>query len=215
MYVAEKAHGRIIDSIVSEARGKKIPVEYRNRQFFAEHGPSSSHQGVMLVLPSPVPGDDRDILKSVAEKKGVLVLLDRITDPQNTGSIIRSTEALGGDGVIIPKSNAAQVNETVIKASAGATAYLPVMTISNVAGFLDRAKKAGFWVIGTSDRGDSDIGELRTTRPAILVIGSEGEGMRSLTGDKCDYTVKIPLRGRISSLNASVAAGILLYELLT
>lgn len=214
LYISKNAHGRIVDSIIREAKGKKIPIEYRDREFFAEQGPSSSHQGIMLIVPAAAAADDRDILSAVSEKKGVLVLLDRITDPRNTGSIIRSVEALGGDGVVIPKNNSAQVNETVIKASAGATAHLPVISISNVAGFMDRSKKAGFWIIGTSDRGDRDIRELGSIRPALLVIGSEGEGMRNLTHDKCDFTVRIPLKGRISSLNASVAAGILLYELL-
>ena len=102
----------------------------------------------------------------------------------------------------------------VAKTSAGATAHIPVVIVANAARFLDEAKDAGVWVIGSDDQADTEISKLSSIRPALLVIGSEGEGMRRLTAEKCDHIVKIPLKGKVSSLNASVAAGILLYELL-
>jgi len=102
----------------------------------------------------------------------------------------------------------------VIKASAGATAYMEIISISNVARFLDQIKKDGFWIVGTSDQGSVKINELSRIRPACLIVGSEGKGMRRLTEEKCDYIVSIPLKGKVSSLNASVAAGIVLYEIL-
>ena len=140
--------------------------------------------------------------------------LDRISDPHNVGSIIRSAEALGASGVALSRAHSAEVTPVVVKASAGATAHLPVLTVSNVAQFLERAKARGFWIIGASGEGESSPEDVAEVRPAVLVIGSEGEGMRRLTEHKCDYMVRIPLRGTIASLNASVAAGIILYELL-
>ncbi|HNX59284.1 MAG TPA: RNA methyltransferase, partial [Spirochaetota bacterium] len=113
-----------------------------------------------------------------------------------------------------PKAHAPEMGATIAKTSAGATAHIPVVVIPNAAQFIDQAKDAGIWVVGSDDTGTTPAGQLSTIRPALLVIGSEGTGMRRLTAEKCDYVVRIPLKGNISSLNASVAAGILLYELL-
>ncbi|TFH40862.1 MAG: 23S rRNA (guanosine(2251)-2'-O)-methyltransferase RlmB, partial [Chrysiogenales bacterium] len=160
-------------------------------------------------------GDDADgFLEKTAAKKGVLVLLDRITDPHNLGSIIRTAEALGCDGIVLPRSHAAGITPAVIKASAGATAHITALQVPNVAGFLDEAKSHGFWIIGTADDGTTDIGDLNSLRPCVVIVGGEHEGMRRLTGEKCDVIVRIPLTGAISSLNASVAAGIMLYEIM-
>jgi 23S rRNA (guanosine2251-2'-O)-methyltransferase len=217
LYIAEHSHGKIIDVITETARSKKINPQFMNKDFFSRLGPSSRHQGVALRLPAAareIAAGPEQILARVAGKKGVLVLLDQITDPQNAGSIIRSAEALGCDGVVIPKSNAAGITPAVVKASAGATAHIETITISNVASFLDGAKKYGFWIIGTSDHGGDALPRLREYRPAVVVIGGEGAGMRRLTEEKCDLVARIPLRGSVSSLNASVAAGIVLYEIL-
>lgn len=217
LYVSESAHGKIIDTIVEAARGKKIRVEYRDRDFFTKLGPSSRHQGVALRAPQEArvagigPGA---LIERTARSRGVLVLLDHLTDPHNTGSIIRTAEALGCGGVIIPRSQAAGITPVVVKASAGATAHLNIVEVNNVASFIDEAKAAGFWIIGTDDEGSTPVRELEPLRPCVVVIGSEGDGMRRLTAEKCDYTVRIPLAGKVSSLNASVAAGIVLYEII-
>jgi len=114
----------------------------------------------------------------------------------------------------MPRAHAAGITPAVVKASAGATAHIEILTVSNVVMFIEAAKEAGFWIVGTSDRGTEPPSRLRGYRPAVVVIGSEGEGMRHLTGESCDLVVRIPLRGSVSSLNASVAAGIVLHELL-
>ena len=150
----------------------------------------------------------------MVDAKGVLVLLDQITDPHNVGAIIRTAEALGADAVVLPKAHSPEIGPTVIKASAGATAHIRIITVTNVASFLDRLKGMGYWVVGTAADGNLPLTEASTVKPAVVVIGSEGQGMRRLTEENCDYIVSIPLRGRISSLNASVAAGIVLYEIL-
>lgn len=217
LYIANNAHGKIIDAIAEKAREKKIIVQHMDKDFFERLGPSSRHQGVALKFLDQASLSDASSespLEKSAKKKGVLVLLDRITDPHNAGSIIRTAEALGCDGVIMPKSHAVGITPAVIKSSAGATAHIEITLVSNVAAFLDEAKKSGFWIIGTDDSGSTELNNLGPVRPAVLIIGGENSGMRRLSADKCDFIVRIPLSGKISSLNASVAAGIVLYEIM-
>lgn len=219
LIIAASAHGKIIATIRSLAKEKKIPVTEQEKKNFSRFGPSSTHQGVVLEIEgrkktTADKATTEEFIKETAGHRGVIALLDHLTDPHNVGAIIRSAEALGLAGIVLPRSDAASITDTVIKASAGATAHLPVHRVANISRFIDEAKDAGFWVIGTTDHGDRSPEEVNDTRPALIVIGSEGEGMRHLTEDKCDFLVRIPLRGNISSLNASVAAGILFYEIM-
>jgi len=217
LYVARNAHGKIIGAIIEETRARNIPVEYKDKNFFSGLGPSSIHQGVALKIPSSIRGSGgtaERLMERAAGNKGVLVLLDQITDPQNVGAIIRTAEALGCSGVIFPKSHAPGITPVVIKASAGATAHIDIAPVGNVASFLEEAKAAGLWIIGTSEGGGTELRKLGNVRPCVVVIGSEDSGMRRLTAEKCDFLVRIPLAGKISSLNASVAAGIVLYEIM-
>jgi 23S rRNA (guanosine2251-2'-O)-methyltransferase len=215
LFISASAHGKIIEIIAAEARRAAIKITYAQKEFFSRVDSSSRHQGVMLriVARGPQVRDD-EFIAELATRSGVIVALDQLTDPHNIGSIIRTAEALGAGGVIMTKAHAPEINQTIIKTSAGATAHIRIMHVGNIAQTLEKAREAGFWIIGTSDEGDTGMEKLHELRPAILIIGSEGSGMRRLTGEKCDYLVRIPLRGHISSLNASVAAGILLWELL-
>ncbi|MFH0974314.1 MAG: 23S rRNA (guanosine(2251)-2'-O)-methyltransferase RlmB [Spirochaetota bacterium] len=219
LHVSNTAHGRIIDEIISAAKSKRIKIDFCGKDILFKFEPSSRHQGVVLELARTMLEASREItlrdfLAAVGAEKGVLVFLDQITDPHNTGSIIRTTEALGGRGVILTKDRSAGITPAAAKASAGATAHLPVYTVPNAATFLENAKEAGFWIIGTSDKGSVELSKLKELKPAVIIIGSEGTGMRSLTEAKCDFVAGIPLKGNISSLNAAVAAGIILYEAL-
>lgn len=217
LYISNGAHGKIINRIISAAKKKAIKVSYMEKSFFQDSqcAPSSVHQGVILKIPHTHKKSDKNsILKSAVEKKGLLLLLDRLTDPHNVGSIIRTAEALGGSGIIITRSNSPGINPTVAKSSAGATAHMDIITISNISSFLKSAKDCGFWIIGTSEHGDKDLSRLRDMRPAIVVIGNEGSGMRQIVEEKCDFIVGIEMKGKIRSLNASVAAGIILHEML-
>lgn len=215
LLISEKAHGKIIDTIKNAAKSKGVNIELCEKQKLFSFHDSSNHQGVILLLPASNQSENKKIvLKDIAKNNGVLVLLDQLTDPHNIGSIIRTAESLGANGIVIPKSNAPEITGTIAKTSAGATAHIPIMFISNVASFLEEAKKNDFWIIGTTDHGNIELDKVSTIKPAIVVIGSEGTGMRKLTEDKCDYKVRIPLKGKINSLNASVAAGIVLYEIL-
>ncbi|MBN1532698.1 MAG: 23S rRNA (guanosine(2251)-2'-O)-methyltransferase RlmB [Spirochaetes bacterium] len=215
VYLAENAHGSIIEAITAEARRRQVPVVAADKSFFRGIGPSSKHQGAaMSVAAERASADAPALLERASAAGGLIILLDQLMDPHNIGSIIRSAEALGCAGVVMTKSHSPGITPTVAKASAGATAHIAVLSVPNAAEFMRRAKEKGFWIIGSSDHGDCGIEKARGLRPAVLVIGSEGAGMRRLTGKRCDCTVAIPLKGRIGSLNASVAAGILLYELL-
>ncbi len=222
LYVSKTAHGKIIDAIVKYAKEKCIRIEFCDKETLhklTQFQSISKSQGVVLELArsgESIRGAMRleDFLETVRGKRGILVLLDQLTDQHNVGSIIRSAEALGCAGVILTKAHSADITSATAKTSAGATAYLPIYTVPNAAGFIENAKKTGYWIIGTSGKGSSDLSKLKELKPAVIIIGSEGEGMRRLTEERCDYIVKIPLKGHISSLNASVAAGIVLYEAL-
>lgn len=215
--LGRNVHGGIISAIVEEAKARNIPVAIRDKDFFSVLGPSSRHQGVVLKIPPSTTLPERTaarLVERAAGSRGVLVLLDRITDPQNVGAIIRTAEALGCTGIIFPKSHAPGITPAVIKASAGATAHVAIARTVNVASFLEDAKAAGLWIIGTDARGVTELRSLGNMRPCVVIIGSEDMGMRRLTAEKCDFLVRIPLAGTISSLNASVAAGIVLYEIM-
>ncbi|HPJ34957.1 MAG TPA: 23S rRNA (guanosine(2251)-2'-O)-methyltransferase RlmB [Spirochaetota bacterium] len=215
LHISESAHGRIIDEILGICRSRKVKIIMEKKEYFSSYASSSVHQGVVLFIPGKAKSESpSSILKQIADSKGVIVLLDQITDPHNLGSIIRSAEALGCGAVAITKDNSAAVNDTVVKTSAGATAYIETITVTNISNFLIELKNLGYWIAGTSDHGNISLEKLKDIRPACIIIGNEGKGMRRLTEEKCDYIVSIPLKGKISSLNASVAAGIVIYKII-
>ncbi|MBN2436194.1 MAG: 23S rRNA (guanosine(2251)-2'-O)-methyltransferase RlmB [Spirochaetes bacterium] len=175
-------------------------------------GGDKNHQGIALINCPLYPEFEENQLEAIASNKGTVLVLDQLTDPHNIGAIIRSAEAFGCKGVIITKDNSASVTSTVIKSSAGASAYMPLMKVTNLARTIDLLKDKGFWIIGSSDKGQENMSKISEYSPLAIVIGSEGTGMRDLTEKKCDLVVRIELTGKVSSLNASVAASILLYE---
>jgi len=215
LHLSDSAHGKIIDVIREAARARRVKIEVCTKEKLALMHDGAGHQGVILVIEAGrIQIDADELVRRTVASNGVLVLLDQLTDPHNVGAIIRTAEALGAEGVIMPKAHAPELGKVVAKTSAGATAHIPVVLVPNAARFIDDAKDKGIWAVGSDDAADTEISKLSSIRPALLVIGSEGEGMRRLTAEKCDHIVKIPLKGKVSSLNASVAAGILLYELL-
>ena len=175
----------------------------------------ASHQGVVAVGACGEYVTVEDIL-AVSQKKGTkpfIIICDEIEDPHNLGAIIRTAETSGADGVIIPKRRSASLNATVFKTSAGAASYVPVARVSNLASCIDTLKDNGVWIYGT-DASGTDYSETDFTGGVALVIGSEGFGMSKLIQKKCDFMIKLPMLGKINSLNASVAAGIFMYEVL-
>lgn len=175
----------------------------------------ASHQGVVAEGACGEYVTVEDIL-AVSQKKGTkpyIIICDEIEDPHNLGAIIRTAETSGADGVIIPKRRSASLNATVFKTSAGAASYVPVARVSNLASCIDTLKDNGVWIYGT-DASGTDYSETDFTGGVALVIGSEGFGMSKLIQKKCDFMIKLPMLGKINSLNASVAAGIFMYEVL-
>ena len=147
-------------------------------------------------------------------KKQLFLILDKLNDPNNLGAIIRSCDAFGVDGIIIPNKNSIGITDTVVKVSTGAIFYVPVVTVSNINQTIDKLKKNNFWVVGTDASANQSISEIKNDRNLALVIGSEGYGISSLVAKNCDYLVKIPMTGHVNSLNASVSAGIMIYALM-
>ena len=144
-----------------------------------------------------------------------MVVLDHLEDPHNLGAIIRTCEAAGITGIIIPKDRSVEVNSTVMKTSAGAVENIKIAQVVNIANVLDELKDNGFWVVGTKMESDTDYRDIDYTGKVALVIGNEGNGMSNLVSKKCDYIAKIPMYGKVNSLNASVAAGIMIYEMIS
>jgi len=191
--------------VVKDAQDKKL----------SQLSGGASHQGVVAIGACGQYVSIEDIL-AVSQKKGTkpfIIICDEIEDPHNLGAIIRTAETSGADGVIIPKRRSASLNSTVFKTSAGAASYVPVARVSNLASCIDTLKENGVWIYGT-DASGSDYSETDLTGSCALVIGSEGFGISKLIQKKCDFMIKLPMMGKINSLNASVAAGIFMYEAL-
>lgn len=171
-----------------------------------------SHQGIILDIEDFCYSDYTEFLDVENAK---VVVLDHLEDPHNLGAIIRTCEAAGITGIIIPKDRSVEVNSTVMKTSAGAVENIKIAQVVNLANVLDELKENGFWVVGTKMESDTDYRDIDYTGKVALVIGNEGNGMSNLVSKKCDYIAKIPMYGKVNSLNASVAAGIMIYEMIS
>ncbi len=211
----ERKRDPALRRLLEQARALGILVRFEERGFFTQF-PYKAHQSVVAVG-SPFPYITLDEAIGLRRGRGaaLYVVLDHITDPHNAGAIIRSAECAGVDAVILPERRAAGVNATVRKAAAGATAHTPVARVANVADALRRLKKAGIWVAGAAlGEAAQDFTQADLTRDLAIVIGAEGYGLSQVVEKECDYLVRIPVLGRVASLNASVAAGVLLFEAL-
>ena len=186
-------------------------VSRENLSKLVENG--ANHQGVVAFIASAEYFDADKLLAEIFQKESSLsVILDGVEDPRNLGAILRAVECAGADGVFIPERRAVGLTETVAKSSAGATAYVKVAKISNVNRLIDELKEHNIWVVGASGEAEMDYTDWDWTRSSALVLGGEGKGLHRLTAEKCDVLVKIPMLGKIESLNVSVAAGVILYE---
>ncbi|MCB6994088.1 23S rRNA (guanosine(2251)-2'-O)-methyltransferase RlmB [bacterium 210820-DFI.6.37] len=212
LIVAKGAEGSI-RKIIGMARDKKIPVHYSDKTGLDRIAGGKNHQGAIAQVSDYSYCQVEDILRRASERgeDPFLIILDGLEDPHNLGAVMRTAECCGAHGVIIPKRRSAGLTETVAKASAGAIEYMLCAKVANIGQTIDKLKKQGVWVAAC----DMD-GELYTKQDLkgslALVIGSEGSGISRLVREKCDFAVSIPMRGRITSLNASNAAAILMYE---
>lgn len=208
----ERKRDPALRKILDTAREAGAHIRFENRAFFNQF-PYKAHQGIIAIGPP----FDYAALDEIMHRRGddplLLVILDHITDPHNAGAIIRTAECAGADAVIMPERRAAGVNATVRKAAAGAAAHLPIARVANIADAIRKLKKANVWVAGADVSEQSvDYTQADFARDIALVIGAEGQGLSQLVKRECDYLVRIPLLGRVESLNASVAAAVLLYE---
>ncbi len=174
------------------------------------------HQGVLALVPPVAYAEVEDILEQAREsdRQPLIVLLDELEDPHNLGAILRTADAAGVHGVLIPKRRSCPLSGTVAKTSAGAVEYVPVARIGNIVQTIEQLKKAGMWVVGADMDGEQNYYEADLTGPLLVIVGSEGQGIGRLVKEHCDFLVRIPMRGKINSLNASVACSLLLYEVL-
>lgn len=211
--VAKGAEGSIV-KIIAMAKDNGVPVIYSEKVGLDRISGGKAHQGVAAYMPAHEYVEVEDIL-DIAKERGedpFIIILDNIEDPHNLGAIMRTAETAGAHGIIIPKRRAVGLTETVAKASAGAIEYMPVAKVVNIAQTIDSLKERGIWV-AACDMGDSMYYDANLTGPMALVVGAEGEGISRLVKEKCDYVVSIPMLGHITSLNASNAAAILIYEI--
>lgn len=202
-----------IRKIVAQAVDKGVVVQEISKQKMDELSQTKNHQGVIAVVSAHEYAELQDIFDAAATKneKPFIIILDEITDPHNLGAILRSADAAGAHGVIIPKRRSVGLTAVVGKTSAGAIEYVPVVRVTNIAKTIDELKKLGVW-IACADMKGTDYYDADLKGSIALVIGSEGDGVGRLIKEKCDFTVTIPMYGKISSLNASVAGGLLMYE---
>ena len=208
----DKVQGSL-EEIIGLAKDKGIELRRVDDKQLSKYADGVVHQGV-VALAAPVKfADLGEVLQNwSSDKAPLLILLDGIEDPHNMGAIIRTAECCGATAVLIPKRHTAPINATVAKTSAGALESIPLVQVGNVAQTIEELKKQGFWVLGAHMEGQQTLYQADLTSPLVLVIGNEGKGLSRLTKERCDFLVTIPMYGRINSLNASVAAAILMYE---
>lgn len=216
LFVEKDNQDVLVLRIIAMAREKDIPIQYLERNMLDAMSQTRAHQGVILEVAAREYVEVDDIMKAAEEKgeKPFVLVLDGITDTNNLGSIIRSAECAGVHGIILPKRRSAALNATVAKVAAGALEYVNVARVPNLVQTLRTLKNEGLWVIGADMDGEINYQDADLTGPIALVIGSEGEGLSRLVKNECDLMVKIPMKGKISSLNAGVAAGIMIFEIL-
>lgn len=214
LFVLDGCQDGPVKSIVREAKKQDTIITYAPKERLDQMSSTGHHQGVIAFAAAYEYAEVEDLLKA-AEEKGeppFLFLLDGIEDPHNLGAIIRTANLAGAHGVIIPKRRASGLTATVARTSAGALNYTPVAKVTNMAATIEELKKRGMWFV-CADMGGEVMYRLNLTGPIGLVIGNEGEGVSRLVKEKCDMTASIPMKGDIDSLNASVAAGVLAYEI--
>ena len=214
LLVAKGETDRTLSRIAAQARRLGVVVVECDRRKLDAMSQTHSHQGVIALAAAHAYASVEDILAAAREKgeQPLVVVCDELSDPHNLGAVIRTAECAGAHGVIIPKRRSAGLSAVVAKTSAGAVSYLPVARVPNIPALLKDLQKAGLWIFGTAAEGTTSLYEADLKGPAAIVIGSEGDGMCRLARENCDFLVRIPMKGRVSSLNASAAAAILLYE---
>jgi 23S rRNA (guanosine2251-2'-O)-methyltransferase len=215
VYLLFGQQGNIINAIRFAAKKRGIKCNQIPLERFRTYTPSQNAQGV-IALKQDFKFSSLDTILIEAKKSSIplILVLDEIQDPHNVGAILRSAECSGVNGIILTKHNSATITSTVTKTSAGATEHLKICQVNNLSQTIDELKENGFWIVGSSLENAKNFTEADYKIPIVLIVGNEEKGIRKLTASKCDFLIKIPMKGKIQSLNVSVATGILLFEIL-
>ena len=208
LLVAKGAGGPRLQQIIDEARRAGVPVRFEERGSLDRLAGTPAHQGVVAMGTAQRYGT----LDDLGADARLAVVLDGVEDPHNLGAIIRTAHAAGADAIVIPERRAAGLTDVVAKAAAGALEYLPVLRVGNINRALEEVKRRGFWIYGLDERGEQPYDQVAYNVPSALVFGGEGKGLHEQVRRHCDVLVRIPMAGKISSLNVSVAAGVVLFE---
>ena len=213
LWMAEPRQDARARSLRDRAQAAGIRVQTVNTDSLAKLAGEVAHQGAVAAVRPLKPWDEHDLLGALSDvQEPLLLVLDGVTDPHNLGACLRTADAAGAHAVIVPKDRAAAVDGVVRKVAAGAAEFVPVATVTNLARTLDMLKERGIWVVGTDGEAPETLYQADLNRSLALTLGAEGDGMRHLTRQRCDFLVRIPMAGQVESLNVSVAAGIALFE---
>ena len=210
--VARERHDNKVLRLIDLCKASGIPVRFVPRDHLDRITKNESHQGIAAVAAGKAYSDVDAILDHKKSKFLFVLVLDGIEDPHNLGALIRSADGAGVDGIVIPERRAAGVNATVVKSSAGASEYARIARVTNIARTLDELKAQNVWVVGLDERGRQTYDELDFNIDCALVLGAEGSGLHDLVRKKCDHLVRLPMEGKVASLNVSVAGGVVMYE---
>lgn len=215
IFVSNQAQRTHVQPILEEAKARGIVVQQVDKSKLDRLAPSVPHQGVVAQAAAVGYADVDELLARAAERgePPLIVVLDEIEDPHNLGSILRTADCTGVHGVIVPKRRSAGLTAVVAKTSAGAVEYVPVARVANLVQTMEKLKEAGLWIAGADVGAEEGFYETNLTGPLAVVIGNEGQGLSRLVKERCDFILSLPMAGRINSLNASVAAGVILYEI--
>lgn len=210
--VAKERHDLRLQRVIEECRKQGIAVRFVPRLELDRMAGHNGHQGVVAVTSAKQYNDLDDVVAAKRGEYSLIVVLDGVEDPHNLGAILRTADAAGANGVVIPERRAAGVTGTVTKTSAGASAHLPIAKVTNIARTLEDLKSKNVWTVGLDERGKQNYDSLDYKMDCAVVLGAEGKGLHDLVRKKCDFVVSIPMLGTVPSLNVSVAAGVMLYE---
>jgi len=212
--VAKDRHDLRLQRILDESRRIGVAVRFVPRAELDRMAGNNAHQGVVAVTSAKPYSDLDDVLAAKRGQYSLVVVLDGVEDPHNLGAILRTADAAGADGVVIPQRRAAGVTSTVAKVSAGASEHLPIAKVTNIARTLEDLKSKKLWIVGLDERGTQTYDSVDYQMNCAIVLGAEGKGLHELVRKHCDFVVSIPMLGKVPSLNVSVAAGVVLYEVL-
>src|ERR1700690_1451358 len=210
--VAKERHDLRLKQVVDECRRQGVAVRFVPREELDHMAGNNAHQGGVAVTSAKQYNDIEDVVAAKRGQYSLIVVLDGVEDPHNLGAILRTADAAGADGVVVPERRSASVTGTVAKVSAGASEHLPIAKVTNISRTLEELKEKDLWIVGLDERGEQTYDQVDYKMHCAVVLGAEGKGLHDLVRRHCDFLVSIPMLGQVPSLNVSVAAGVVLYE---